>query len=329
MSATTLSHKPLPAEGESHHQNWYAVMLSAELPVARIVGAEFLGMRVIAYRKPDGAPVVLSAQCPHLGADLAEGDLCGEEVQCAYHHFRFGANGRCTWVPDSCPIPPAARLQAYPAIERLGLIWAFNGSQPLFDPPTFPAYDGPVIAQARRGPIVPIEPYLAIANTYDYVHLRELHGVRMDRRHSSDIRKLNPYVWETDALWEMPGVGEMCVRARTYGTNVMISNFSVGERNDLSGSTCTPLGSNRAQAYEFIAVPDTRDGTAANDEQIAKQFAANWAWVDQLVKDDYRVFRSWRYHRGTLLATDALLVQWLNFAESYPRSMSSEAASAS
>ena len=33
------------------------------------------------------------------------------------------------------PPPPAARLFRFPTAERYGLIWAFNGEQPLFEIP--------------------------------------------------------------------------------------------------------------------------------------------------------------------------------------------------
>jgi phenylpropionate dioxygenase-like ring-hydroxylating dioxygenase large terminal subunit len=108
-------------------------MLSKELAPGRLAGADFLGTRVVAYRRADGSPIVLEAYCAHLGADLSVGELQGDEVQCAFHHFRY-TGGRSTWVPGGCAIPEAARVFRYPAVDALGMIWAFNGAEPLFEP---------------------------------------------------------------------------------------------------------------------------------------------------------------------------------------------------
>ena len=67
-------------------KNWNPLMLAKDLPEGKIVGVDFLGTRVIVYRGPDGKPVVQSAYCPHVGADLAEGCLINGAVRCAYHH---------------------------------------------------------------------------------------------------------------------------------------------------------------------------------------------------------------------------------------------------
>ena len=74
----------------TYDQNWYAVCLASEIDEGAVVGADVLGGRVAVYRRSDGAPVVLSAVCPHMGADLAGGDVQGDDLRCMFHFFRFG-----------------------------------------------------------------------------------------------------------------------------------------------------------------------------------------------------------------------------------------------
>ena len=103
-------------------EGWYAVALAEEVPPDRPFGAPFLGGRLVLYRDSQGGLVALDARCPHMGADLAIGEIVGDDVRCAYHHFRFGRDGRCNAVPSEGPIPAAARVRAYAVVEHYGLV---------------------------------------------------------------------------------------------------------------------------------------------------------------------------------------------------------------
>ena len=113
----------------AYFQAWYPIHVSASLAQGQLIGRDFLGTRVILYRDKDGRAVVQSAYCPHLGADLSQGELIGGEVRCPYHHWQFGADGKCTKIPPQPNIPAAARIYNYPTEEKWGLVWAFNGPE--------------------------------------------------------------------------------------------------------------------------------------------------------------------------------------------------------
>jgi phenylpropionate dioxygenase-like ring-hydroxylating dioxygenase large terminal subunit len=101
-STTTNSRRrylgaPIPAEGENgvFSESWFPICLSREIPEGEIVGVDFLGGRVVAYRAATGIARVMSAYCAHLGADLSVGDVQGESVRCAFHHWKYNADGIC------------------------------------------------------------------------------------------------------------------------------------------------------------------------------------------------------------------------------------------
>ena len=94
--------------GQLHHETWYAAALSSEVEPGAVIGRDFLNGRVAIYRRGSGEPVVLSARCPHMGADLALGDVVGDELRCTYHHFCFAPDGACSRIPSRGPIPPSA-----------------------------------------------------------------------------------------------------------------------------------------------------------------------------------------------------------------------------
>ncbi len=104
-------------------------MLARDLAAGKVIGRDFLGTRVVAYRDQAGKPVVQSAWCPHLGADLSVGQIVDGRLRCAYHHWSFDGTGACAHIPSGDKIPSAARIFTYPSEEKWGLVWAFNGEQ--------------------------------------------------------------------------------------------------------------------------------------------------------------------------------------------------------
>jgi nitrite reductase/ring-hydroxylating ferredoxin subunit len=128
--------------------SWYLFGAMRELrhgPVSR----DLLGRRLVAYRTAAGRAVVLEARCSHLGADLGEGAVVGDDIQCAFHNWRYGPDGRCTCVPALTHVPLFARQRAYPAVERHGYLFCFNGPEPLFPLPFFWGAQADDFAAAR------------------------------------------------------------------------------------------------------------------------------------------------------------------------------------
>jgi nitrite reductase/ring-hydroxylating ferredoxin subunit len=96
-----------------------------------------LGRQLVGFRTAGGRIVVMDAQCSHLGADLGCGRITGESIQCPFHNWQYGLDGRCTHIPHTTKIPSFARQTVYPAVERHGYVFFFNGRQPLFPLPFF------------------------------------------------------------------------------------------------------------------------------------------------------------------------------------------------
>jgi phenylpropionate dioxygenase-like ring-hydroxylating dioxygenase large terminal subunit len=116
--------------------SWYLFGESRELR-QRPVSRRILGRRLVAFRTAGGRLAVMDAQCAHLGADLGCGDVVGETIRCPFHHWRYGTDGVCESVPGHGQAPSFARLRTYPAAERHGYVFFFNGREPLFPLPFF------------------------------------------------------------------------------------------------------------------------------------------------------------------------------------------------
>src|SRR4029077_33155 len=97
-----------------------------------------LGRGMVVSSLLGGRLVVLDARCSHLGADLGRGRVIGEAIQCPFHQWEYGPDGSCTHIPVTREIPATARQAAYPARERHGFVYVFNGPEPRFPLPFFP-----------------------------------------------------------------------------------------------------------------------------------------------------------------------------------------------
>lgn len=88
--------------------------------------ADLLGEPLVLWRGLDGGVRALSDLCVHRGTALSLGWITGEEIVCPYHGWRYAADGRCVAIPqleDPTRVPAKARVPAFRAQERYGLIW--------------------------------------------------------------------------------------------------------------------------------------------------------------------------------------------------------------
>jgi len=107
-------------------QHWYIAAWSSEIgrtPFARRIADE----AIVFYRTESGEIGALADRCPHRRFPLSRGTVVGDALQCGYHGFTFAANGSCIRVPGQEKIPGAARVQAFPVVERSGVVWVFPG----------------------------------------------------------------------------------------------------------------------------------------------------------------------------------------------------------
>jgi hypothetical protein len=102
--------------------------------------------------------------------------VIGEALQCPFHHWEYGPDGRCIRIPAQAEVPAFARQTCYPAIERHGYIFFFNGPKPLFDLPFFADCRPEEFGSARPfGTVLDCPWYMVPANAFDLQHFRSAH----------------------------------------------------------------------------------------------------------------------------------------------------------
>lgn len=84
------------------------------------------GQKLVVFRGEDGRVNVLDGYCRHMGGDLSQGTVKGNEIACPFHDWRWGGDGRCKMVPYSKRTPRLARTAAWPTLEQDGMLFVWN-----------------------------------------------------------------------------------------------------------------------------------------------------------------------------------------------------------
>ena len=108
---------------------WHPVCTEAELDGSdtgrgALLQAYLLGEELVIARLSSGV-VAMNNRCPHRSAKLHLGWNRGDSIQCAYHGWRYGADGQCVEIPAAPegPNPKRACAQTYDCAVKYGLIW--------------------------------------------------------------------------------------------------------------------------------------------------------------------------------------------------------------
>ena len=160
---------------------WYALCSSSDLPEGEPLTVVALERELVLFRDATGAPCVVDAYCPHMGAHLGGGDVVDGTVACPYHGWRFDGDGRCVDIPYSdARIPARACVQGWQVRERNGmvLVWYHaGGAEPTYEVPEIPEVADPSFTDAvvHRGELVASLQDMA-ENNVDYTHFFFVHG---------------------------------------------------------------------------------------------------------------------------------------------------------
>ncbi|AQV94144.1 ring-hydroxylating oxygenase subunit alpha [Cupriavidus necator] len=128
--------------GRLLRQYWQPVALVDEFEGERPVRpVRLMGQDFVVFRDEHGQYGMLDRDCPHRGADLSFGRLEDGGLRCPFHGWLFDRNGTCLETPAEpagSKLCQRIRQNAYPIVERSGVLFAFIGEG---EPPAFPAFD--------------------------------------------------------------------------------------------------------------------------------------------------------------------------------------------
>jgi phenylpropionate dioxygenase-like ring-hydroxylating dioxygenase large terminal subunit len=312
--------QPLPAEGEGglFSESWFPVCLSTDVKTGQVIGRDFLDGRVAIYRDSGGTAHVMSAYCPHLGADLAVGAVVGDRLRCAFHHWEYDGTGACTRTGTGDKGPRAARLFRFPVRERWGVVFAFNGLEPGWELPDFAYPDDELHTTVRTFPELRCDPWVICCNTPDVQHIKVLHRIRLDDEGPSTGAWTGHSMSYGFKGWHSDG-NPVDWEVAIYGTSLFIQQ---GRFNGTWLGVTTPMGLPRPGTTDvyMITVAHIGDGSerartaaAAAAEQFARMEAA-------VFFEDAPVLQTMRFRPQVLTRDDRRLAQFFEYLRKFPRS---------
>ena len=97
------------------------------------------GKSLVLWRDTKGQLQCIDNFCRHMGAKLSIGEVKGDNVQCPFHHWSWDGEGACKDIPYCDMIPPKAKTDKFPIVEKNGLVFLWhcpNGTEPDWEIPT-------------------------------------------------------------------------------------------------------------------------------------------------------------------------------------------------
>jgi len=284
---------------------------------------DFLGKRLVAYRTSAGQVVVMDARCSHLGSDLGAGEVVNDDIQCPFHDWRYGPDGRCTHIPAQSQIPEFARQTCYPIEERSGMVFVFNGSRPLFPLPFFPDCEpGELIASRPFGTVLDCPWYMAGANAFDLQHFRAAH----DRRLQGDpaVDRPHPFAFRASGTFAVAGSTLQDRMTRLFAGDVVTLGI-IDWCGSISFATAEFA---RTSTYGLVAREPLSDGRVRVDVIVFARRSASrfkrllWDpihvnvrryFIKKFLTADAKRLNGVRYNAGGFIDADRDMVEYFNW----------------
>ncbi len=165
-------------------EDWHPVARVEQLEDGGPVAARLLGEDVVVWRSGDEL-LAWRDLCVHRGSRLSLGRVVdGDRLECAYHGWTYGTDGRCVLMPahpEQAP-PAKARVETYRAAVAYGVIWLSLGAG-AHEIPTFELLEDPTHQVLLAGPYrVKASGPRIVENFLDIGHFPFVHeGILGDR----------------------------------------------------------------------------------------------------------------------------------------------------
>src|SRR5690348_2811421 len=114
-------------------RGWHCLGLADDFRDGQPHGVTAFGTQLVVFADSSGALRVLDGYCRHMGGDLSQGTIKGDEIACPFHDWRWGGDGKCKLVPYAKRTPRLARTAKWPTLEQDGMLFIWNdpeGSAP-------------------------------------------------------------------------------------------------------------------------------------------------------------------------------------------------------
>lgn len=306
----------LPSDGpDGYAQAWFPICNADDIGPGEMKGIDVMQGKVVAFRDESGTPHVMSAFCPHLGADLSIGDVVDDTIRCAFHHWRYDGTGACVATGGGDRVPPKASVFRFPTVEKFGFIYMFNGPEAWWQMPDFPYPEEELIGFGKIDTTLECQNWIPRCNTPDYQHIAVLHGVTFDKEPEPE-----DFEWtDINFRYNFKGVTRdgkpMDADVGIWGTCFFYhsSTFNGRWAGIISGGR--PLGPERS-VHGLRIFLRKADGTDEENEAALAEF---WEYAKGVRDEDIPIWNTMRFRQGTLSKSDRPLGRYFELLRNFPR----------
>ena len=114
-------------------RGWHCLGLARDFADGKPHQVTAFGTKLVVWSDTQAEIHVLDGYCRHMGGDLTQGTVKGDEIACPFHDWRWGGDGRCKQIPYARRVPLRARTQAWPTMVQDGMLFLWN--DPAGNPP--------------------------------------------------------------------------------------------------------------------------------------------------------------------------------------------------
>ena len=94
-------------------RGWHCLGVAKDYLDGQPHAVQAFGTKLVVFADSHGDLKVLDGYCRHMGGDLSEGTIKGDEVACPFHDWRWGGDGKCKAIPYARRVPLRAKTQRY------------------------------------------------------------------------------------------------------------------------------------------------------------------------------------------------------------------------
>jgi 3-ketosteroid 9alpha-monooxygenase subunit A len=110
-------------------RGWHCLGLADGFRDGKPHPVDAFGTKLVVFADTAGALHVLDGYCRHMGGDLTQGTVKGDQVACPFHDWRWGGDGRCKAIPYARRVPMRARTRSWVTCEQNGQLFVWHDEE--------------------------------------------------------------------------------------------------------------------------------------------------------------------------------------------------------
>ena len=120
---------------------WYAATVSSKLKTNVPYPITIMELPLVIWKNKEGILSCILDRCNHRNAPLSKGKIVSDCLVCPYHGWEYNGDGQCVKIPSEGPNIeriPNKKVDAFPIIDKYGLIWIWPTLEKQPDKDPFP-----------------------------------------------------------------------------------------------------------------------------------------------------------------------------------------------